>query len=140
MDVDQRLVPHRHEQLPIVLHQISEEDFTYFLNWVYHILYIIEWLNCNSIKFTIDGLENLALQPTCRLELAWLYSIPQWIAPAICEIILLSLVNTTDTKAAQMGFKLVQGGMVRILVEESSSCNPPPNKPTPTGTDPPTHH
>jgi hypothetical protein len=24
------------EQHPIVLHQISEVDFTYFLNWVYH--------------------------------------------------------------------------------------------------------
>ncbi|KAG2031095.1 hypothetical protein BDR03DRAFT_986630 [Suillus americanus] len=24
------------EQLPIVLHQISEQDFTHFLNWVYH--------------------------------------------------------------------------------------------------------
>ncbi|KAG2132168.1 hypothetical protein BD769DRAFT_1386457 [Suillus cothurnatus] len=44
MDVDHRLVSLRHsydtdgtEQLPIILHQISEEDFTHFLNWVYHI-------------------------------------------------------------------------------------------------------
>lgn len=60
----------------------------------------------NSIKFTIGGLENLTLQPTRRLELARLYSIPQWIAPAIREIIPLSLANTTDTEAAQMGFKV----------------------------------
>ncbi|KAG1741684.1 hypothetical protein EDB19DRAFT_1907907 [Suillus lakei] len=110
------------EQLPIVLHQISEEDFTYFLNWVYHIssvppppeeqllVAILKvshlWMISNSIKFAIDGLENLTLQPTRRLELARLYSIPQWIAPAIHEIIPMSLVNTTDTEAAQMGFKV----------------------------------
>ncbi|KAG1807322.1 uncharacterized protein BJ212DRAFT_1537129 [Suillus subaureus] len=62
------------------------------------------WMISNSIKFTIDGLENLTLQPTHRLELAQLYSIPQWIAPAIHKIILLSLVNTTNTEAAQMGW------------------------------------
>ncbi|KAG1722058.1 hypothetical protein EDB19DRAFT_1916925 [Suillus lakei] len=110
------------EQLPIVLHQISEEDFTYFLNWVYHIssvppppeeqllVAILKvshlWMISNSIKFAIDGLENLTLQPTRRLELARLYSIPQWIAPAIHEIIPMSLVNTTNTEAAQMGFKV----------------------------------
>ncbi|KAG1733537.1 hypothetical protein EDB19DRAFT_1911523 [Suillus lakei] len=113
------------EQLPIVLHQISEEDFTYFtyfLSWVYHIssvppppeeqllVTILKvshlWMISNSTKFAIDGLENLTLQPTRRLELAQLYSIPQWIAPAIHEIIPMSLVNTTNTEAAQMGFKV----------------------------------
>ncbi|KAG1750998.1 hypothetical protein EDD22DRAFT_957812 [Suillus occidentalis] len=110
------------EQHPIVLHQISEVDFTYFLNWVYHIssvppppeeqllVAILKvshlWMISNSIKFAIGGLENLTLQPTRRLELARLYSIPQWIAPAIREIIPLSLANTTDTEAAQMGFKV----------------------------------
>jgi hypothetical protein len=64
------------------------------------------WMISNSINFAIGGLENLTLQPTHRLELARLYSIPQWIAPAICKIILLSLVNITDTEAAQMGFKV----------------------------------
>ncbi|KAG1751725.1 hypothetical protein EDB19DRAFT_1824639 [Suillus lakei] len=109
------------EQLPIVLHQISE-DFTYFLNWVYHIssvppppdeqllVTILKvshlWMISNSIKFTIDRLENLTLQPNHRLELARLYSIPQWITPAIHQMILMSLVNTTDTEAAQMGFKV----------------------------------
>jgi hypothetical protein len=60
----------------------------------------------NSIKFAIGGLENLTLQPTRRLELARLYSIPQWIAPAIRKIIPLLLANITDTEAAQMGFKV----------------------------------
>ncbi|KAG2356761.1 hypothetical protein BDR07DRAFT_1491510 [Suillus spraguei] len=97
-------------------------DFTHFLNWVYHIssvppppeepflVTILKvshlWMISNSIKFAIDGLENLTLHPTHRLELAQLYPIPQWIAPAICEIISQSLTNTTDTKAAQMGFKV----------------------------------
>jgi hypothetical protein len=60
----------------------------------------------NSIQFAIDGLEKLTLHPTRRLELARLYSIPQWIAPAIREIMPLSLASTTDTEAAQMGFKV----------------------------------
>ncbi|KAG2138191.1 hypothetical protein BD769DRAFT_1663768 [Suillus cothurnatus] len=110
------------EQLPIILHQISEEDFTHFLNWVYHIssvppppeeqflVAILKvshlWMISNSIQFAIDGLEKLTLHPTRQLELARLYSIPQWIAPAIQEIMPLSLASTTDTEAAQMGFKV----------------------------------
>ncbi|KAG1893888.1 uncharacterized protein F5891DRAFT_1195803 [Suillus fuscotomentosus] len=110
------------EQLPIVLQQISEQEFTHFLNWVYHIssvppppeeqflVAILKishlWMISNSIKFAIDGLENLTLHPTRRLELARLYSIPQWIAPAIREIMTSSLTNTTDNEATQMGFKV----------------------------------
>ncbi|KAG1893903.1 uncharacterized protein F5891DRAFT_985446 [Suillus fuscotomentosus] len=73
------------EQLPIVLQQISEQEFTHFLNWVYHIsvppppeeqflVAILKishlWMIRNSIKFAIDGLENLTLHSTRRLELA----------------------------------------------------------------------
>ncbi|KAG1758940.1 hypothetical protein EDD22DRAFT_849609 [Suillus occidentalis] len=72
------------EQHPIVLYQILKVDFIYFLNWVDHI-------------------SLVPPPPEEQLLVAILK-----IAPAICEIIPLSLANTTDTEAAQMGFKTLQ--------------------------------
>ncbi|KAJ8580264.1 hypothetical protein M405DRAFT_71097 [Rhizopogon salebrosus TDB-379] len=110
------------EHHPIILPQITEQDFTYFLNWVYHVsshppppeeqflVAILRvshlWMINNSIEFAVDGLGHLGLVPARRLELARLYAIPQWIAPAIREMISLPLTGITDMEATQMGFKV----------------------------------
>jgi len=47
-----------------------EEQFLVAILKVLHL-----WMINNSIKFAIDGLEQLGLAPACQLELACLYNI-----------------------------------------------------------------
>ena len=51
------------------------------------------WMVENSIQWVVDHLNELDLSPAHKLELARMYTIPQWVAPAIRTLILSPLNN-----------------------------------------------
>ena len=57
------------------------------------------WMVENSIQWVVDHLNELDLSPAHKLELARMYTIPQWVAPAIRTLILspLSIISEDDT-------------------------------------------
>ncbi|KIM57677.1 hypothetical protein SCLCIDRAFT_129977, partial [Scleroderma citrinum Foug A] len=83
---------------PILIEGIACDEFEHFVSWIYHvaesqqpgvsslvaILKVLHlWMIENSINWAINHLEQLGLPPAHKLELACMYTIPQWIAPAM---------------------------------------------------------
>jgi len=60
----------------------------------------------NSINWAINHLEQLGLPPAHKLELARMYSIPQWIAPMMRSLILLPLSQISDSDIHQLGLQV----------------------------------
>ena len=46
------------------------------------------WMIVNSIHWAVSHLNQLCLSPAHKLELAQMYTIPEWVAPAIHSLIL----------------------------------------------------
>ena len=57
------------------------------------------WMIENSIQWAVSRLNQLGLSPAHKLELARMYTIPEWVAPAIHTLILspLSTISENDT-------------------------------------------
>ncbi|KAF9230040.1 hypothetical protein BU15DRAFT_84126 [Melanogaster broomeanus] len=107
------------EAHPILLEGITESEFAHFVTWVYHVgsneteldeaalIAILKvsrlWMIENSITWAVNHLARLDLSPARKLQLARMYIIPAWIAPAIRQLMALPLASIAASDADNMG-------------------------------------
>jgi len=67
----------------------------------------------------VDHLNELDLSPAHKLELACMYTIPQWVAPAICTLILspLSIISKDDTHRLGLWVYSINAKAHEVIVE-----------------------
>ena len=81
------------------------------------------WLIEESIAWVISRLEELDLSPSRRLQLARMYGIPQWIAPATRQLIHTPLGNITASDAECLGlqvYTIIAKARERLEIEHRS--------------------
>ncbi|KAI6154588.1 hypothetical protein BKA82DRAFT_166266 [Pisolithus tinctorius] len=110
------------EEHPIKLPGISGGEFEHLVSWMYHVgsvhhdrnlpslVAILKvsrlWQIDNSIDWAIAHLNQLNLSAVTKLELACKYTIPQWIPPSVCLLLLNPLSAITEDEAYCLGIRV----------------------------------
>ncbi|KAF8880145.1 hypothetical protein BD779DRAFT_1423961, partial [Infundibulicybe gibba] len=108
------------EDHPVILEQVTKQEFNDFLVWVYKINWAPppyeEHVLVNTLKlaqrwqiegatsFSIHHLKELNLSPSRRLELSRMYSLYDWVEPALRTIVVERLSSLSEEDVKRIGF------------------------------------
>ena len=87
------------------------------------------WMIENSICWAVSHLNQLYLSPAHKLELARMYTIPEWVAPAIHSLILSPLSTISENDTHQLGlcvYSIIAKAHEMIEVERKPLAAVPP--------------